>query len=305
MTVFSLKLIAVVSMLIDHAGYFLLSRGLVGYELYSAMRAVGRLAFPIYAFLLVNGFDKTSDRRRYLSRLVLFAAVSQVPFTLVFSPSNYYPADASGTVYLLYPSLPYLAAALLALAAWLVCVRRDRSALSLVLALALAAVCLRLGGFLFLARSLNIFYTLAFGLACMSLVSAALEKRMSLPRLALCALALLALLVLLIEHCDYGLLGLLLLLALYAVRRSKHAQALALCLWCVYEYWFYTRSLPYVLCACLAALLVLAYNGKRGRPMKLGFYLIYPVHLLILAAVNIMILFLSGGLPTLTTLIIS
>ncbi len=214
MTVFSLKLIAVLSMLIDHTGYFLLARGLVSYDLYTAMRAVGRLAFPVYAFLLVNGFDKTSDRRRYLSRLVLFAAVSQVPFTLAFSSSNYYPLDAANAVSALYPPLPYLAAALLALAAWLVCVRRDRSALSLALALALAFVSLRLGGFLFLSQNLNIFYTLAFGLACMSLVSAAVEKRMSPPRLVLGALALLALLLLLIEHCDYAIPGLLLLLAL-------------------------------------------------------------------------------------------
>jgi len=297
MTVFSLKLIAVVSMIIDHLGFFLLARGLVGYELYNAMRSVGRLAFPVYAFLLVNGFDKTSDRRRYLSRLVLFAAVSQLPFTLAFSSSNYYPADASCAVSALYPPLPYLAAALLALAAWLVCVRRDRSALSLALALVLAFVSLRLGGFLFLSQNLNIFYTLAFGLACMSLVSAAVEKRMDLPRLALCALALIALLALLIEHCDYALSGLILLLALYASRRSKYAQALVLCLWCLYAYWYSFRSLPRLVFACLSALLVLAYNGRRGRPMKLGFYLIYPVHLLILAAANVILLFLSGGLP--------
>lgn len=297
MTVFTLKIIAVVSMLIDHLGYFLLSRGLVGYELYTAMRSVGRLAFPIYAFLLVNGFDKTSDRRRYLSRLVLFAAVSQVPFTLAFSSANYYPSDAAGAIGALYPPLPYLAAVLLALAAWLVCLRRDRSVLSLALALGLADISLRLGGFLFLSRSLNIFYTLAFGLACMSLVSAAVEKRMGLPRLALCALALLALLVLLIDHCDYALSGLILLLALYAARRSKYAQALVLCLWCLYEYWYALHSLPRAVFACLSALLVLAYNGRRGRPMKLGFYLIYPVHLLILAAANVLILFLSGGLP--------
>ena len=75
MSVFAIKILALVTMVIDHSAYYLYSSSLIGYGLYFAMRTAGRIAFPLYAFLLVNGFEKTSNRGKYLSRLVLFAAV--------------------------------------------------------------------------------------------------------------------------------------------------------------------------------------------------------------------------------------
>ena len=71
----ALKIIACVSMLIDHIGIVFVDNNLF-------MRAVGRLAFPIFAFLLVQGLLHTSDVRRYLLRLSIFAVVSEIPFDL-------------------------------------------------------------------------------------------------------------------------------------------------------------------------------------------------------------------------------
>ena len=66
----ALKLIAVVTMLIDHIGFALLSQNPIvlfsafGYSvtLYSIARSIGRIAFPIFAFLLVEGFLHTRNR---------------------------------------------------------------------------------------------------------------------------------------------------------------------------------------------------------------------------------------------------
>lgn len=70
-----LKLLACIFMLCDHVGLVLMNNNWI-------MRAVGRLAFPIFAFLLVEGYRHTSDIRKYFIRLFLFALISEVPFDL-------------------------------------------------------------------------------------------------------------------------------------------------------------------------------------------------------------------------------
>ena len=74
---FTLKWIAIVSMLIDHMGAILFPQ-------YIEMRIVGRLAFPIYCFLLAEGAVHTSNIRRYEIRLLAFACLSDIPFDLAF-----------------------------------------------------------------------------------------------------------------------------------------------------------------------------------------------------------------------------
>ncbi len=94
-----LKNIAVVTMLIDHIGAVVMTRLLIGngvsagmYNIYMAMRIIGRLAFPIYCFLLVEGFQRTHDVRKYLGRMFLFALLSEVPFDLALSGKVWHPA---------------------------------------------------------------------------------------------------------------------------------------------------------------------------------------------------------------------
>lgn len=104
----TLKMIAVVTMLTDHFAAGVLGRYLsmqgadnldwpdsAAYEqwmeqnenlmrAYNIMRDIGRVAFPIYCFLLVEGFIHTKNRMKYAGRLLVFAFISEIPFDLLF-----------------------------------------------------------------------------------------------------------------------------------------------------------------------------------------------------------------------------
>ena len=71
-----LKLIAMVSMIFDHVGdNFFPDR--------VWMRVIGRIAMPIFAFCLAEGFSHTRDKMKYLRRMLVFGIVSEIPFDLV------------------------------------------------------------------------------------------------------------------------------------------------------------------------------------------------------------------------------
>ena len=79
-----LKLLAMALMLCDH--------------LWAALPAapdllthIGRIAFPIFAFQIAEGFARTHDRKRYLLRMLAFAALSEVPFDLFYGGTVFYP----------------------------------------------------------------------------------------------------------------------------------------------------------------------------------------------------------------------
>lgn len=74
---FTLKWIAIVSMVIDHTGAIL-------YPEYPIFRIIGRLAFPIFCFLLVEGAMHTSNIHKYEGRLLLFALISELSFDYAF-----------------------------------------------------------------------------------------------------------------------------------------------------------------------------------------------------------------------------
>lgn len=80
-----LKLIAIITMLIDHTGLLLFP------EL-RLMRTIGRIAFPIFAWLLVQGFIHTSDRKKYGLRFLCFALAAEIPYAFLNKEFHYDPA---------------------------------------------------------------------------------------------------------------------------------------------------------------------------------------------------------------------
>lgn len=78
MTSFVLKCIAIVTMLIDHVGITWIKHT-------NILNVIGRIAFPIFAFQISEGYTHTKNVKKYFIRLVLFAIISQVPFVLFSS----------------------------------------------------------------------------------------------------------------------------------------------------------------------------------------------------------------------------
>lgn len=222
MNSFRLKWIAIITMLIDHVAAALLPQSSPAWII---MRVIGRLAFPIFVFLLVEGFHHTKDVKKYLIRLGIFALLSEVPFDLAFY----------GTV------LEF--------------------------------------------THQNIFFTLFLGLACiylMSLMEKKYGKNAAMTNVLNGVITLIFCVMAYVLRTDYSYAGILLISAFYLFRGNKLLQTFTL---------FFVSAfiLGYIsVFATLAIIPIAFYNGEKGKSMKYFFYCFYPVHLLILAGINLL-----------------
>lgn len=78
MSAFILKIIACITMFIDHIGYVIFDGS-------SFFNYIGRIAFPIFAFQISQGYIYTKNINQYLKRLLMFAILSQLPFMLFYN----------------------------------------------------------------------------------------------------------------------------------------------------------------------------------------------------------------------------
>lgn len=194
-------------MLIDHIGAILFPQMLW-------MRCVGRIAFPIFCFLLVEGYFHTRNIEKYILRLGIFAFVSEIPYDLAFR----------GNVL----DIEYQ----------------------------------------------NVFFTLALGVGMMY----CLEKYREIGKQLVCVL--LTMWLANTMSVDYGYRGILLIAIYYFLRTQRTEKMILGASWNLL--WGKIQSF-----GVLASLLLMNYNGEKGRSMKYFFYAFYPVHLLILYGINV------------------
>lgn len=79
MTIFSLKIIALITMIIDHFAFLNIFD-----NFYLLFRCIGRISFPLYIFIITESLFYTKDRKKFLKHLLLFAFISQIPFSIYF-----------------------------------------------------------------------------------------------------------------------------------------------------------------------------------------------------------------------------
>lgn len=263
-TGYHLKMIALITMVVDHIAAVLLwrlytasfdiqegmnSSAFIGdqlivwvsqnqelvYTIYEYMRIIGRMAFPIYCFLLVEGFLHTRSVGKYALRLLAFAFISEIPFDLAIA-KTWLSWDYSNVFFTLFLGLILI---------W---------------------------GITYVEKFyefwqeknwdtfLGKFICLAVGAFITIVISAFAE-------MVLCT--------------DYGLAGVLSILVIYLFRKPKELGfALSVFLLTVL-----TSDIEIV--ALLMLYPLAKYDGTRGKNIKYIFYAFYPVHLLILALICI------------------
>ena len=110
----ALKMLAIITMAIDHSAAMLypvidamripFSLGGKMITLYWIMRKIGRLAFPIFCFLITEGYQHTRNKMRYGLRVLIFAIISEIPFNLLFS-NNLFDSNGQNVFFTLFLGL--------------------------------------------------------------------------------------------------------------------------------------------------------------------------------------------------------
>lgn len=264
MSTFTIKIIAIVAMLIDHVGAIFISPS-QHLNLYVTARIIGRLAFPIFVFLVVEGFYHTRDVKKYLKRLGVFALISEIPFDLAFY-SLHHRSNFMEDVMNVFHNY-----------------REDK----------LWELINRLN------ENQNVFFTLFLGLLLiylMSLVEKQYEKQLIISNLLDATLTIGALGLAYLLKTDYDIAGILIFVSFYLFRGSKVVMSFCLliisttilCNADSINYFLMTGNVVYIISMFtpFAMVPIAFYNGKKGKSVKYFFYIFYPAHLLILFIIN-------------------
>lgn len=100
-----LKLIAIISMLADHVNKALIypylesNHGFLAF-ISDAFDIIGRIAFPLFCFMLVEGYFKTRNRKKYLLNLLLFGVISEIPFDM-FTTASFFNMNWNNVMFTL------------------------------------------------------------------------------------------------------------------------------------------------------------------------------------------------------------
>lgn len=91
MSSFTLKIIAIATMLIDHIGF--LGESILGVNhpaaiVFRIMRCVGRISMPLFIFMIAEGCTHTRDIKKYMRSLFIFAIISEIPFDIFVNSAH-------------------------------------------------------------------------------------------------------------------------------------------------------------------------------------------------------------------------
>lgn len=94
MSSFALKILGIILMTVDHIGLMFVEQDYI-------FRAIGRIAFPIFAFQITQGFKHTKNKENYILKLLIFTIISQLPYWLFLKtaiPTIPFSLNVGGTL---------------------------------------------------------------------------------------------------------------------------------------------------------------------------------------------------------------
>lgn len=298
MSVFILKLIAMITMLIDHiaATYGWYGWNIMPYDA-TGMRYIGRIAFPIFAFCIINGWKYTRDRKKYFMRLCMGAIVSQIPFSLVFYPPNVSTINETEKVFTYWFNAPTLIVGVIGVVTYWYFVQKRKADKSTILVSAfflLPAWGLKVGYMWVLCDSLNVLYTFALGCAVLYAFEQVKAKALCWWEYVWLFGALILAIISIGYRSDYGInfMGFVLMIALYFSQRFRLLQTVVIAVWGFIFYGLLIGNMGNAYATVIPAILVLLYNPEKGgesKWMKSLFYAFYPLHLIIIGIINVFI----------------
>lgn len=255
MTSFTLKLIAMITMFIDHFGYAIMGQ-------FSFFNLFGRLAFPIFAFQISEGFIHTKSVKKYLLRLIIFALISQIPFSLF----TYYIVHSNPFTLNVFFTLAF---GLVSIYIYDLIIKlfdkicNDIKSKNSELNTENEKSYKHKNAYLNFLKLFSIIIGIA--IACV---------------LAYCANVL---------NADYGFWGVIVVFAFYVFKKNKLISTIIFFLLCIAKYLitFIQSGFNYLyILLCLSTFasicFVNSYNGKQGIKIKYLLYIFYPLHLLLL-----------------------
>lgn len=252
MTAYILKLIAIITMLFDHSGYVI-------YGHISWMNFVGRIAFPIFAFQISEGYTHTHNLKKYFIRLIIFALISQIFY------------------------------------AWFDYCLFSEISLNIIFTLILGLLAITIYEFIVNnAKSKSNDQTQGLHLQSNKTINSKdiLFDRKLLGIIIAIFIALFAELF----GFDYGFYGVFIIFLFYLFRNNKSSMNIAIT---ILTFIYYTpyfmasnfdiRYIVLFFCSLIPLIFINLYNGKKGKDHKMLFYIFYPVHLLVLCLIYMLL----------------
>ena len=309
----TLKIIAVIAMIMDHTAWFIfdpllrrsgvstsgfyaplsqLSLSPVLCVLSPLFHTVGRITFPIMLFALSEGVKYSKNKVKYIRNMAIFALLSEIPFNLANTKNVFCPARQltflEGQNVFITLTLSLIA---LLLVQKLMNTEKLHSAVKL-LSCFCPVIFFFCASWYFVKRVLASFgykvdYPIVIFFAAVSLIAYAIitrkadnEKRAKI-NISLLIITVAALISYVFES-DYRFMGVVAAAIIYALRENRVKA--------------YGMGCLYLTChtyaeagAFLGLPLIKLYNGKRGLRLKYLFYIAYPAHLLILYGIRLII----------------